>query len=395
MFIRMIAYSFNKGGAAHSVALLSDQLSGLGHKVEKVDAFGNGLGKILHLLKLITANLILLAFYKKPKSGMKRSLGLFSSANIRCALKKPENKNCITNIHWIGNEGISCHTLKEIPEHSIISLHDEYIMNGVDHYARDEISKGYLGNKIDALICNIKRANLHHRSDLTFTVSSWHMKKCLEKSRVLSGFSGTVCVIPTPIDLKTFAGQYKHRNYDDGSTKIKVAFGFSGGSSNYIKGSDIFFDSLKILSRLFPETLEVHLYGTIKAPSHLRNFIDHGFLSQSQLSRLFGTVDIVVSASRSEAYGQIVPEAMAAGAATLVSNTTGSVDFIPADLKWLIFENGNAKDLASKIYSYSKLQQSERAVLSHKVHKAAVEFCSVDNTTQKFNQLFEKIYRRM
>ena len=153
----MFAYSFRRGGAAHCVNLLSREISSLGYEVKKIDAFGGTYGQFIHIFKIIVTNMLMIIFFGRPSSGVKRSLGLFSSQNIKKNLFESTPPNSISHFHWIGNESISNSLLRRIPKNSIITLHDEYLLNGVDHYYRPELPVRYLGTKIDALVFRKKR----------------------------------------------------------------------------------------------------------------------------------------------------------------------------------------------------------------------------------------------
>lgn len=74
-----------------------------------------------------------------------------------------------------------------------------------------------------------------------------------------------------------------------------------------------------------------------------------GNVSREKVLALYGEHDALVMSGKHETIGFVVLEAMACGTAAIVSDTLGARDFIEDGVTGLLFESGNADDLAAKI----------------------------------------------
>jgi glycosyltransferase involved in cell wall biosynthesis len=395
MNVIFFAYTFKKGGAAHCAKLLGENLKKKQLSIRYLGVIDDGrLNKFYHLIKVSFSTCILRLLTGPSIKGIKRSFNLFSSSMFKSNFKRLKfSSDYFFHFHWFGNDSISFKDLKNLPMNSIITLHDEYLLNGSYHYQPIFDKLSFFQSLLESHIIKKKNLSLISRSDITITVSSEWMYKRALSSKVLSTFKGKVIILPTPIDISLFASKFKNRKCHRDLSKINIAFGFSGGKSSYVKGDDIFYDAIKYFLKLNKIPMTIHLYGSVdwKEPVKGVNVINHGYLNQEELSNLFTKVEILVLSSRFEAYGQVVPEAMATGAMVIVPSETGSIDFLPKANKNYIFENSNSKDLAEKLLNYLILSCEERMNVSKILHKKALNHCSYINTTKRFEELYQEI----
>jgi glycosyltransferase involved in cell wall biosynthesis len=112
--------------------------------------------------------------------------------------------------------------------------------------------------------------------------------------------------------------------------------------------------------------------------------------SVAQFLRAF---DIFVSCSSSEAFSNTILEAMACGCAVIGSRVGGTPELTGNDERGLLFDSGNAADLAVKL---TVLIENES--LRRKLASSAVEFASnnlsIEIAAQRMAEIYETILRR-
>lgn len=79
-----------------------------------------------------------------------------------------------------------------------------------------------------------------------------------------------------------------------------------------------------------------------------------GNVSREEVLALYGEHDALVMSGRHETIGFVVLEAMARGIPAIISDTLGARDFIEDGVSGLLFESGNADDLAEKIVTMAR-----------------------------------------
>ncbi|MFN5351602.1 MAG: glycosyltransferase [Alphaproteobacteria bacterium] len=134
------------------------------------------------------------------------------------------------------------------------------------------------------------------------------------------------------------------------------------------KGFDVLLQAMAILIK---ENLEVSLVigGEGAEEKNLKNLAQSLNLSQkveflgwvNDLPSFFEKIDIFIVPSKTEPFGLVFLEAMQYKKPIISSNTDGANDILEDGKTALIFNNGDAKDLANKIkhlLSNKKLQQS-------------------------------------
>lgn len=130
---------------------------------------------------------------------------------------------------------------------------------------------------------------------------------------------------------------------------------------------------------------KIKSYGLENRVSFLEK-VDH-----SSMVDLYNSHDLLVLPSRGEAIGMAVPEAMACGTCVIVSDTSGSKDYVEDGSNGLLFITGNYKDLAEKIVEMSEMDLEEvgRNAADHiqknyDINKTADKLYSIIASANKF-----------
>ena len=130
------------------------------------------------------------------------------------------------------------------------------------------------------------------------------------------------------------------------------------GRLERIKGVDILLRAISIIKKEMPEicgyimgdgSLENELKELTKKLDMEENVNFLGFKSEKEKYSYIKSVDICIIPSRYEPFGIVCLEAMACGKPVVASNVGGLPYVIEDGKSGLLFERGNAKDLANKI----------------------------------------------
>jgi hypothetical protein len=176
--IEIISFSLKNGGAAIAANKFKKILTvnELNFQVNSITQDTHGIFQFLK--RLISYILSKLQFDGNPT---KHSLNLFSFHPI-ITLFKNNTKDKLYHLHWINNDTLSIFDFHRIPSGSIITLHDEWLYCGSEHYykvlddSNDFISgyhyfkKSVTGIHWNYLVWRIKYNKLSHRKDLIYTV---------------------------------------------------------------------------------------------------------------------------------------------------------------------------------------------------------------------------------
>jgi hypothetical protein len=163
----------------------------------------NNAGFVHFLKRLFSFVLSKLFFGNIP---VKHSLNIFSYKPV---LKSFELfPSAIHHIHWINNDTLGIFDFNKIPQRAIITLHDEWLYCGAEHYdiLRNDFNKivrynffvngSFLVN-LNFIIWKIKLLKLKDRNDIIITVpSKWLMAKA-ESSLILK--NKYIYYLPKPI----------------------------------------------------------------------------------------------------------------------------------------------------------------------------------------------------
>ena len=89
--------------------------------------------------------------------------------------------------------------------------------------------------------------------------------------------------------------------------------------------------------------------------NNLKNVRLFNFQNQKQLRSFYNKSDVLILPSRSEPWGLVINEAMAAGNAIIASDKVGSAtDLVIDNYNGKVFQSGNVEDLEKKISYFIK-----------------------------------------
>lgn len=258
-------------------------------------------------------------------------------------------QNCkILHLHWINYHYISLRELEKIvslKKPMVWTMHDMWAFTGGCHNPIDcrkyqnecgtcPILESSRSNDISNAILK-RKIDIFKNANITIIAPSYWMKKQVKNSTIFK--DKRVEVIPNAINYDFF----KKTLFEN----IKLYFPFIEKRTNYIcfgahskasyKGLDFLIDALILYAKENDtKDLELVIFGDTnqevleKLP---KSFVHHNvgkIVDDNKLRALYGFVDIFVSPSLQESFGQVLTESMACETACIAFNNSGSLDII-------------------------------------------------------------------
>lgn len=363
-----LAFSLKQGGAAVAAKRIFDSVTEYGVEINCyiADSSQSFLFKIKRLTSYLLGSIV------KKKGVGKLSLNLFSSPEAINLLQK---RNEIVHCHWINNDTISIENLANLigNNKSIITLHDEWLYCGKEHYPFEKYSQYQKQpNSFSFLFSDqntFKRKVKALKSlDFTITVPSNWMKERVKGSYLGKEKRVEVIGNPIPFDIFTPSEPQKltRENLGIPDNHTVILFGAIGGGS-YIKGADLLMSALLELSFILSkeQASEITLLafgGSIGDTSKIKSFniVETGHIGTPELmADLYRLSNVTIVPSRVEAFGQVAAESCACGTPVIAFRYSGVTDIVKDGFNGFLSEPFSSKSLANNIVKFINLNESE------------------------------------
>jgi len=195
--------------------------------------------------------------------------------------------------------------------------------------------------------------------------------------RIYNGVPGNVCKLE----------KKKHETFNI----------LQAGIVSKVKGVDISIRAMRILLDQGFDNIHLYLAGKgnldfckedydipdVKSHVHVMGYLNN--LREIREQKM----DIELVCSRSEAFGRVTVEAMQTGLVVIGANTAGTAELVVDNENGLLFECGNAVDLADKI-KWAYKNQDHLYKLRKNALITAAKF-SIHNCTQQIEKLYTEI----
>ncbi|EKO3607649.1 glycosyltransferase [Vibrio metschnikovii] len=404
--VNIISFSFEKGGAAIAARKFYEILVQEKFSVYKVSQ--DHAGKFQFFLRLISYALGLLSKKEEP---IKHSLNIFS---YRKVLGSFEDDNALHHIHWINNDTLSAFSFDRIPKNSIITLHDEWLYCGAEHYCQFLPKNRLDGNDLSLLpfvsgypkkiinrngfnwnylIWRVKYKKISTHNSLIFTVPSTWLLKRAKKSLILK--DKDIRLLPNPIDTMIFSPLVDvdeiRSQYGIDSSDIVITFGAIGGSKNPAKGSALLLEALNLLPDLIKlelkDRIKLVTFGNKAKKSINTPFpcIEIGHISeQIILSKVYGMSDCVIVPSYVESFGQVAAEAQSCGVPVVAFAASGITDVVKDKYTGFLAEPFSSISLAEKIVDLITLDAQQKNIFSSQAREHVINNFSYDVISRKY-----------
>ncbi len=395
--VNVVSFSFSKGGAAIAARKFTELLS----RVYIVNTISqDDSDKSQFIKRILSWGLGFLQFHKNKT---KHSLNLFSYKPVIDAFGHKDDE--LFHLHWFNNDTVSIFDLDKIPQGSIVTMHDEWLYCGSEHYydpgstikpafscGYSFFSNGSFGFGWRYIVWKTKLAKLKDRHDIIYTVPSNWMLERAKSSLILK--NAKIFLLPNPIDVNVFHPKNNHDKIrsDLGfkNDDFVICFGAIGGKKNPLKGSGILECALEaVAERLKCEGKAIRcvVFGQSGKERNM-----HGFQTsyaghirdQNVLADLFCASDCVVIPSIVESFGQVAAESMACGTPVVAFRTSGLTDIIIDGVNGLFAEPFEPTSLADKLIQLASLSGEEKNNYALRARKHIKDNFSYEVISQKY-----------
>ena len=405
--LTMISYSSSEGGAGIATKKFENLLIDCKPDYEVNSITQDHAGYYHFFKRLISLGLNKLQF---DGNATKHSLNLFSYSPVLKIFEKTQDR--LFHLHWINNDTLSIFDLNKIPSGSVVTLHDEWLYCGSEHYYKvldknkDFISgypffrKSIFGIHWNSIVWSVKYKKLCHRKDLIYTVPSNWMLERAKASAILR--ESDVRLLPNPIDtniykplsnnqIKTFRDMF---NIEDDC--FIFVYGAISGRKNKLKGMDMLNMAIK---KMRSQSLNIPIskivlidFGGFEGDCELHGFrnISLGHIDDiTYLARLYSAADCVVVPSMVESFGQIAAEALSCCTPVVCFDTSGLRDIVLNEDMGLIAEPFYIDSLTSKLIEMIDIPRETRSIMGHNGRKHIIKNFSFSIISEKYVKILE------
>lgn len=252
-------------------------------------------------------------------------------------------------LNWVNQGMLSLKGVEKICREGkrvIWTMHDMWNFTGICHHAMEchhfekrcgdcfLLGKHRSPSDLSAKIHSRKK-QLYASHPITFVaVSSWLAGQARSSSLLNNS---RLTVIPNPFDFsKTEIPNPAAQDGEDSRNRRKRILFSAASIDNWIKGRDIFKESVRILSEKFPnvsQNCEIAFLGNIKKPESIEDFaLPTVYLGcavgDDEIREAFRSADVVVNSSHFENLPGTLIEGQAYGAIPVAFNRGGQADII-------------------------------------------------------------------
>lgn len=405
--IIILSFSLEKGGAGIAAARFIKLLFDKASKFEADSISQDSAGKSQFFKRLISYGLVTLQF---DGNSIKHSLNLFSYAAVIESFKK--QLQSIHHLHWINNDTLSVFDFDKIPVGSIITLHDEWLYCGAEHYYKvlDNsndfehgyrlFKKGVFGIHWNYLIWKVKYKSLAHRKDLIYTVPSKWMYDRAKSSIILKNTD--IRLLPNPIDTEVFKAAPQSDSHSLRSSlnidaeKFVFVFGAIGGKKNKLKGVDYLEQAFAMLAMSVDAELASNIvlvdFGGPISEGSLHGFrsISVGHIKERDcLAKLYSMADCAIVPSMVESFGQVAAEALACETPVVCFDTSGLRDIVLHNKTGAVADAFEVRSLKDCFFSMINLPKYDRLKLGQCGRRHVLEKFSYAVVSEQYLKIIE------
>ncbi|MGH1601606.1 glycosyltransferase [Campylobacter majalis] len=170
------------------------------------------------------------------------------------------------------------------------------------------------------------------------------------------------------------------------------------GRLEHVKGFDLFFRALAMIDDEILSSYKVLVVGDGRLKNELKKLCDSLNLNveflghQSDVSKFYKIAKVVVVASRSEGFCNVLAEAGAFGCVRITSDTAGARELVKNGIDAIVFENENFHELGEAL----RLVLSDEALVNtlSKNSKNSVKELSPEKIVQKWSEMIRKVVKK-
>lgn len=308
----------------------------------------------------------------------------------------------IVNLHWLGKNFLSLHSIKKIGKPIVLTLHDAwYLTGGCFQPGQCSGYKETCGNcpleggnpSGQALISKsygFKKRAFSGKTVVVVSPSRW-MANLARSSSVARGFA--VEIIPNGIDCSLYKPQNKvmaRRLFGLPEDPFFLLFGSAGGTTDPNKGFQILQDALSLVGAHAPKNLHVIVFGAACDAPHFPvpiHFVGP-VRDERAMSALYACADAVAVPSLHETFSLVTIESLACGRPVVAFGNSGPGEIIvDGECGWVAPEVSpiGFADALTRCF-----EDQDPALTSERARSRALENYRIENVAKKYADLFDR-----
>ncbi len=278
-----------------------------------------------------------------------RSYNFFNNSKLVGFINK---SNCdLVHFHWINSEMISLDDLLKINKKIVWTMHDLWPVLPTKHISLENKLNLNKISKFEKYFYDKKKKIF--KKNLSIICPSKFISNKIENSELSKG--KLFKIIPNAIDVSFWKPLNKikcKKKFNLEDKKKIILYNMPNKNDDFVKGLDIF---LLILKKLKFEDIKVVFFGSTR--TNILNSLSHdyknlGFIRDDlKLRDLYNSVDLIVSTSRFESFGQVILESQCCGVPAIAFKNTGINEIIINNKTGYLIDNDNYELMAKKIIS--------------------------------------------
>ena len=255
----------------------------------------------------------------------------------------------LVHIHWINNQTISLRELNKINKPIIVTLHDQWLINGIEHYTLENkttISRLKELIRFRAnLIVKKRQLNFLSSGNVRILTPNYWLKECIHRQSNLNGL--VVNAINLPINEREWSMTRSIRE----KSKI-ILFGAVGGTKDYRKGYDILLDALDFIDDFAPLEIRVfggNLAGLDESKEGIKIISLGRIESQVELNKVYSSSHLFVMPSRMDNSPLTIIESLISGTPVVCFKESGMQYMIDHKVNGFLADPFDPESLAKGI----------------------------------------------
>lgn len=277
-------------------------------------------------------------------------LGVHSFADIETGMRNQLSslEPDLVMLNWLGDFTISLREISEIDVPIILRTSDHWFWSESNHFTpsssrevmpraiRSILSAFFLSERYEELVA-LKHKTLAEKAELVVCPSMASLQAARE-SGLFAEQKLTVIPNPIPTDFWEPQNRFISRaKFQVNPGVVSVGFGASDVLRDKRKGLEEFrkIMSSEVLQNAILETrqaLEVHVFGNNRGKTFNRlgdvTVHWHGVVDEDELRHFFSAMDVYISSSKTETFGNTVLEAQSCGCPVIAPKGVGGYDDI-------------------------------------------------------------------
>lgn len=271
----------------------------------------------------------LLTSFLRSKDDYFLGVGLFSVEMILGSLKRKivELEPDIINLHWVHGGFLGIYDIEKLLSNScFITLHDEWYLNGLEHYQKKDVKLSWMRKNLSSYLRN-RKIRLYKKKNVSFiALNSWMKQKILEAGIL----ERNIHQIFNCLDITRYkVNEYKKEEEND---IVNLIVGAQAMDMDKRKGMDLLLQALTFLSDKEKKNLQLCVFGSSVENVSVVGGVVVNYVGEikdeNELIQIYNEGDVFLLPSRIDNLPNTVVEALCCGCFIVAFNVGGLPDLV-------------------------------------------------------------------